>query len=537
MKSVFAIFILLSSQVGVTASLKNCREIKSTASPGFQKYQQFYSGFPVIGGEVTVHEKKMSGQLIQNIQLKPETLQELANGPNSTLALNRVKELFAKKQPWAFSDEHSELVIKMINGKAIPAFMIRMKAHQNGKTPADLRAYSEAEFPFKPLAIWNNIQYFSDKGPGGNDRTGSYTYGANEIPSLSVIKQNSECLMKSNEDNFRLVDMRNHFDADQNSEKMFYSITFSYHCADQNRDAQPYYGALSPNDDAFYFTKVTIDFFKDWYQERPLQNSIIIRNHYDQPYLGGLPLANAFYDEDSKIVNLGNGSSPDKGESYDNSLSFYPLTSLDVVAHELGHAYTSEHSNLAYYDQSGSMNESFSDMAGTAAMEYLRQKNPKLYQLNYHSNRPLWMMGSSIMRSADPNIALRYMDRPSKDKNSVDCFDKTFVSDGSCQRDYKDLIKWSQSVSDNPIEQGEMLVHFGSGIYNRWFYVLANTKGWSIKEAFGLAIKANRDGYWKENSSFQEAACATLEAVGINQAKRRDVVNAFLEVGISTRQC
>jgi thermolysin len=39
---------------------------------------------------------------------------------------------------------------------------------------------------------------------------------------------------------------------------------------------------------------------------------------------------------------------------------------LDVCAHELSHAVTSFHSNLTYYGESGALNESFSDIMGTA---------------------------------------------------------------------------------------------------------------------------------------------------------------------------
>jgi bacillolysin len=40
---------------------------------------------------------------------------------------------------------------------------------------------------------------------------------------------------------------------------------------------------------------------------------------------------------------------------------------LDVCAHELSHAVTSYHANLTYYGESGALNESFSDIMGTAA--------------------------------------------------------------------------------------------------------------------------------------------------------------------------
>jgi len=44
--------------------------------------------------------------------------------------------------------------------------------------------------------------------------------------------------------------------------------------------------------------------------------------------------------------------------------------SLDIVAHEFGHGFTRHHSDLEYSNQSGGLNESFSDVAGTVAEFY-----------------------------------------------------------------------------------------------------------------------------------------------------------------------
>ena len=43
----------------------------------------------------------------------------------------------------------------------------------------------------------------------------------------------------------------------------------------------------------------------------------------------------------------------------------YPLTSLDVICHELGHAVTAWHGgNMEYFGEAGSINEAYSDMLG-----------------------------------------------------------------------------------------------------------------------------------------------------------------------------
>ena len=44
---------------------------------------------------------------------------------------------------------------------------------------------------------------------------------------------------------------------------------------------------------------------------------------------------------------------------------FYPLTSLDIVCHEIGHSVTQWHGgNMEYQRQPGAMNEAYSDIIG-----------------------------------------------------------------------------------------------------------------------------------------------------------------------------
>ena len=78
--------------------------------------------------------------------------------------------------------------------------------------------------------------------------------------------------------------------------------------------------------------------------------------HYSKNY------ENAYWDGSS--MTFGDGKN-----------TFYPLVSLDVSSHEIAHGFTEFNSNLAYYGQSGGMNEAFSDMAGEAAEFYAKNTN------------------------------------------------------------------------------------------------------------------------------------------------------------------
>ena len=108
--------------------------------------------------------------------------------------------------------------------------------------------------------------------------------------------------------------------------------------------------------------------------------------------------ANAAYG--GGIVTLGDGNN-----------EYYPFSSLDVIAHEISHGFTEQHSGLQYFSQSGGLNESFSDMASKAAEYFSTEENQ-----NWNIND----------QAKDPNKWDRYMDEPTKDcapghKPSDDC--------------------------------------------------------------------------------------------------------------------
>jgi vibriolysin len=144
--------------------------------------------------------------------------------------------------------------------------------------------------------------------------------------------------------------------------------------------------------DAHGFAEVTIKMLKDWFNYNSIDNKgykLPSRVHYSTNY------ANAFWD--GTQMNYGDG---DGKQLYEMS------GSLDVVAHEIDHGFTSNHSNLTYQAQSGGMNESFSDIAGTSAKYYFDSKSAS------------FNLGGDIF--IQPNTYIRWMCKPSTDGQSID---------------------------------------------------------------------------------------------------------------------
>ncbi|MCB1048991.1 MAG: M4 family metallopeptidase [Acidobacteria bacterium] len=247
------------------------------------------------------------------------------------------------------------------------------------------------------------------------------------------------------------------------------STAFSYTC--YNNTFKAINGAYSPINDALYFGGVIFDMYNQWYGVAPLTFQLQMRVHYSSNY------ENAFWN--GSAMTFGDGAS-----------TFYPLVSLDVSAHEVSHGFTEQNSNLAYSGQSGGINEAFSDMAGEAAEFFMRGSND-------------WKVGADIFKG---NGSLRYMNNPPLDGNSID----------------------NASQYYNGLD-----VHYSSGVFNKAFYLLSTTSGWTTRKAFEVFVRANRV-YWTSSSNFTNAAQGVVDAASDLGYSTSDVGAAFSAVGITT---
>jgi len=136
--------------------------------------------------------------------------------------------------------------------------------------------------------------------------------------------------------------------------------------------------------------------------------------HYDVSY------ANAFWD--GSVMTFGDGSG-----------SMNPLVALDIVGHEISHGLTSFTANLIYSYESGAMNESFSDIFGTAIEHYAKPSTAD------------WLMGEDI------GFTMRSMANP-KAYGDPD----TYLG-----------VNWYVGSGDNGG------VHTNSGVLNHWFYLVS----------------------------------------------------------------
>ncbi len=162
--------------------------------------------------------------------------------------------------------------------------------------------------------------------------------------------------------------------------------------------------------------------------------------------------------------------------------------SLDVVAHELAHGVTQFASGLIYKNESGALNEHFSDVFGTAVTQWADGEHPADAD---------WLIGDEIMGPDLFGEALRSM------RNPGTAYDNPILGTDPQPARYADRYTGS---ADNGG------VHINSGIPNRAFYLAATEIGDTVTAA---RIWYHALHFLKPNSTFAQAADQVADSARI----------------------
>jgi bacillolysin len=260
--------------------------------------------------------------------------------------------------------------------------------------------------------------------------------------------------------------------------------------------------------DAQYYANVTDDYYLgvhgyDWVAAATAAGAndrMEIHAHYSSDY------NNAFWS--GSYIALGDG----------DQATFRELTALDVVGHELTHGVTDFTSGLIYQDESGALNEAFSDMMGSS-MEFWADTNSLEPAA---SIGPDWFIGEDVYLPADTYRGFRNMADPNEDGDPSH-YDDRYTG-----------------TSDNGG------VHTNSGIANHWYYLLinggqnANTARASGSHVQGIGLAAAEPiaflGFTAlpADASFCDARASTIAVAGGNSDNAAD---AWDEVGVNAALC
>ncbi len=167
-------------------------------------------------------------------------------------------------------------------------------------------------------------------------------------------------------------------------------------------------------------------------------NNARIRNfiHYGPAY------DNAFWNGTAMTYGDGSGTA---------AQGFKALTSLDVCGHEIGHGVCSFTADLVYANESGAMNEGFSDIWAACVEHFSMSRSGSTVPPTAY--RPFYI-GEQI--GANENAPLRRMDNPKAQGNP----------------DTYGGVNWVDQNCSPSLANDQCGVHTNSGVINHWFYLL-----------------------------------------------------------------
>lgn len=254
-------------------------------------------------------------------------------------------------------------------------------------------------------------------------------------------------------------------------------------------------GSTSPGQpalvDAQFYANVTDDYYAtvhdfDWlaHYSQGMVSSAHVQRNYNNAYWNGTQMAYGDGDGSTFIEFSGD---------------------LDVVGHELSHGVTEATSNLIYQNESGALNEAFSDIMGTA--------------IEYYYGTGNWTIGEDITVGSN---GIRNMANPNEDG------DPSYYAD-----------RYTGTADNGG-------VHTNSGIANHWFYLLvnggqnANPDRASGTDVVGIGLAAAEDiaflGFTAlpATADFCAARAGTIAVAGNNGV---NVADAWDEVGVDDALC
>jgi Zn-dependent metalloprotease/chitodextrinase len=270
--------------------------------------------------------------------------------------------------------------------------------------------------------------------------------------------------------------------------------------------------------DAHWGAMMTYDYWQSQHNRDSYNGSgaqirsyVHVDNNYDNAFWNGSVMS---YGDGSSNGNEGNGF-------------FDALTSIDVAAHEIGHAVTSFTANLAYQRESGGLNEGFSDIWGAAVEHFAKGTGS-----DANPSAEVWLIGDEIDRRSGSD-ALRSMSNPTS-LGQPDTYGGTY---------------WQNPNCGTPTNSNDYCgVHTNSGVLNYWYYLSVaggsgtndvgnafNVSGVGMVKSSAIAYRT-LNTYLSANSTFADARTGAIQSAkdlyGADGAEEQAVTNAWHAVGV-----
>ena len=360
------------------------------------RYDRTFKGLRVLGGDLVL-DKTSSGAL-RTVRWNA-TGKVAVSSTTPTVSESAAEASGSRRAGYAARTNNGDLVVWAGSGSPRLAWDVLTEGFRADQTPSRLHTVVDARTG-AVITSWDEIE----NGSGNSMYSGTVT--------LNTTLSGSSYLLKDSVGNYT---------TDLNGATSGTGTQFT--------DADDVWGNGSTSSrqtaavDAEYGAEKTFAYYKNVLGRNGIWNNgtgARSRVHYGNAY------NNAFWD----------GTQMTYGDGANNAK---PLTAIDVAAHEMSHGVTENTAGLNYSGDAGGLNEATSDIFGTAVEWYA----------NSSADPGDYLIGEKIDINGN-GTPLRYMDKPSKDGASKDC--------------------WSSSL-------GGLDPHYSSGPLNHWFYLASEGSG------------------------------------------------------------
>jgi bacillolysin len=476
-----------------------------------QKYQQFYQGIQVEHG---IQNVVSSNGLLTAISGRFVYIQDLSTLPslNENQALSfALKTVGAKEYMWENKDNEAFIKQEQKNPSASyypKGELVIVEKDLLEKHPVPTLAYKFSIYATAPLS--RNLIYI-DANTGETILVDPIIKHVAGTGDTRYSGQRSIQTQQTSATEFKLRDYTRGQGVEtynmKKSTNYFSAVDFTDN--NNNWTAAEFNNAPKDNAalDAHWGAEQVYDYFLAKHARNSYDNNgATLKNyvHYSVAH------ENAYWD--GQVMTYGDGGS-----------LFYPLTSLDVIAHEIGHAVCSSTCNLVYKGEPGAINEGLSDIWG-AIVEYYAAPTKQAY-----------LIGEDIKIGGG---ALRSMSNP-KSLWQPNTYGGTY---------------WVNPACGLPTNSNDYCgVHSNSGVINQWFYIVAEGKAgtndlWNAYNVIGIGkekaakiIYRAEAVYFTSTTSYLQARNATIQAAkdlyGATSIEAVRVCQAWYAVGVGNNVC
>jgi len=476
-----------------------------------RRYQQYFKGVRVDNAEYLVHGEDGNINII-NGDFQTINMESVIPAITERHALEKAldyvgakkyrweeesMEAYIKQQrnsPYATYYPVGELTIAEDNLKGNNLFKLAWQFNISSLEPYDeqmifVDATNGEVIRYIPL-IWNANATGTAQTIYNGAQTitsDSYASGYRLYESRSTTTGNNAIIHTRNSENTTLTGNRPEFTSGS---------------ANWTTAGWPSYAPSKAALDVHWATEKNLDYWKTVHGRNSLNDAGLAIHNYVHFDVG---LNNAGYNPNNHEIVYGDG----------DGIICTPWTSLDVVAHEMGHGFTRFVVALVPGDvESGALNEGFSDIWAACVKAWV---NPSLTV-----KKDIWLVGKDIMNQPNVSDCIRNMQSPGT----------SYALDGYLYPSIYKGTNWNYGNNQ----------HINSTVLSHWFYLLcegnSSVAGIGITKAEKIAFKALL--YLTPQATYSDARDATIAAAkALNNNKisveEISVTNAWYAVGVGAK--